>query len=171
MKVVRSDQHKLHFPRGELYGGELVRPFECPERWDYIMQRLQQQGFDEYVDPQPLDMRVLKKVHADDFLEFLEQAWSLWQAEDYAGDAIASVFPARRMRQKVPQHIDGKLGYYCMAIETAITSGTWQAACSSAACAGVCATATCSNPCTMTSSRSYCAASGDPRMSLPSWSA
>jgi len=32
-------------------------------------------------------------------------------------------------------HIDGKLGYFAMAIETAITSGTWEAACCSAACA------------------------------------
>jgi acetoin utilization deacetylase AcuC-like enzyme len=39
------------------------------------------------------------------------------------------------MQQREPDHIDGKLGYYAMAIETAITAGSWQAACSSAACA------------------------------------
>jgi acetoin utilization deacetylase AcuC-like enzyme len=39
------------------------------------------------------------------------------------------------MQQREPEFIDGKLGYYAMAIETAITSGTWEAAVSSAACA------------------------------------
>ncbi|MCL4154186.1 UNVERIFIED_CONTAM: hypothetical protein GTU68_039968 [Idotea baltica] len=39
------------------------------------------------------------------------------------------------MQQRVPHYIDGKLGYYALAIETTITSGTWKAACSSAACA------------------------------------
>ena len=36
---------------------------------------------------------------------------------------------------EIPKFIVGKLGYYCMAIETAITSGTWEAAKSAAACA------------------------------------
>ena len=43
------------------------------------------------------------------------------------------MFPARRMQQREPDYIDGKLGYYAMAVETAITSGTWEAAQSSAA--------------------------------------
>jgi len=135
MKIVRSEDHRLHFPKGELCGGELVRPYDCPERWDHIMQRLLEQGLHDVIDPEPLDMAPVAEVHSDDFLEFLAQAWSLWEAEDYSGDAIPAVVPARRMRQKVPNHIEGKLGYYCMAIETAITSGTWQAVQSSAACA------------------------------------
>ncbi len=135
MKIVRSEAHRLHFPKGELYGGVLVRPFECPERWDYIMQRLSEQGLQQVVDPPPLDMTPVRKIHGEDFLSFLAEAWALWEAENYAGEAIPSVIPARRMRQKAPRHIDGKLGFYCMAIETAITSGTWEAAQSSAACA------------------------------------
>ena len=52
------------------------------------------------------------------------------------GEAIPAIMPTRRMQQnRVPNHIDGKLGYYAMAIETAITSGTWEAAKSAAACA------------------------------------
>lgn len=135
MKVVCSDEHRLHFPRGELCGGELVRPYECPERWDHIVARLRECGFYDIIEPQPLDLDVVAKVHSTGFLHFLAQAWSLWEAERYAGDAIPAVVPARRMRQKEPDNIEGKLGYYCMAIETAITSGTWQAAQSSAACA------------------------------------
>ena len=135
MKIFRSEDHRLHFPRGELSGGELVRPYECPERWDHIMQRLNEQGLRDVADPRPLDMALVAKVHDPGFLEFLANAWSRWEAESNPGEAIPAVIPARRMRQKVPHHIDGQLGYYCMAIETPITAGTWQAARSSAACA------------------------------------
>ena len=48
------------------------------------------------------------------------------------GEAIATNWPARRMAQKCPNDIDGKLGYFALAAETAICKGTWQAACASA---------------------------------------
>ena len=135
MKTVCSNLHQKHFPTGELYGGEFVRPFECPERWDFIMKSLKDRGFSSMINPDPLDMQLVGKIHADGYLQFLQTAWSLWSAEDFQGDALPTVFPARRMQQREPDHIDGKLGYYAMAMETAITSGTWEAALSSASCA------------------------------------
>ncbi|NKB64658.1 MAG: histone deacetylase family protein [Gammaproteobacteria bacterium] len=133
MKIVHNEDHRLHFPKGELSGGELVRPYECPERWDYIVQSLEQNGFNDHRSPGTIDMTTVKQIHAPEFLRFLENAWNLWEKEGFAGEAIPTVVPARRMQQREPEHIDGKLGYFCMAIETAITSGTWQAAKSSAA--------------------------------------
>lgn len=135
MKTIASSQHSLHFPKGELSGGELVRPYECPERWDYIVQALSAGGFSAPEVPSPLDMSPVGKVHQQDYLEFLAVAWNLWEAEGFNGEALPTVVPARRMQQREPQHIDGKLGYFAMAIETAITSGTYTAAKSSAACA------------------------------------
>ncbi len=136
MKTVLSENHRLHFPKGELYGGELVRPFECPERWDYIVEQLKSRGYDNFVEPGAFDAGLAQRVHAPDFLEFLSSAWDEWRKEGMQGDAIPTVFPARRMHDdRRPNHIDGKLGYYCMAIETAIMSGTWAAAQSAAACA------------------------------------
>jgi acetoin utilization deacetylase AcuC-like enzyme len=41
-------------------------------------------------------------------------------------------FPARGIRQRIPRHIDGKVGYYAHAMETCITAGTWRAAQASA---------------------------------------
>ena len=128
MKVVRSDDHRKHFPKGELYGGEFVRPFECPERWEHIMNRLGQRGFKEMLDPSKLDMGPVRQIHDEGFLEFLETAWDQWQKAGYKGEILATSFPARRMVVKKPTHIDGLVGYYTLAIETAITSGTWEAA-------------------------------------------
>ncbi len=135
MKTIASKDHVLHFPKGELAGGKLVRPYECPERWDYITTALADRGFSPAEAPVALDMSTVGKVHGADYLRFLEQAWSLWDSEGYAGEAIPTVVPARRMQQREPEHIEGKLGYFCMAVETAITAGTWQAATASAACA------------------------------------
>ena len=135
MKTVCSEQHRLHFPVGELAGGQLVRPYECPERWDYVMQSLRENGYTAFIEPETLDMDTVGQIHASAYLQFLQTAWSQWQSEGFAGEAIPTVFPARRMRQREPQFIDGKLGYYAMAVETAITEGTWSAAVSSAACA------------------------------------
>lgn len=133
MRTIASPDHSLHFPKGELSGGEMVRPFECPERWDYIVQALSANGFSEPESPTELNRDIVAKVHGSDYLHFLENAWNWWTAEGYPGEALPSVLPARRMQQREPQHIEGKLGYFAMAIETAITAGTWQAAQSSAA--------------------------------------
>lgn len=135
MKTVCSDQHVKHFPKGELAGGELVRPYECPERWDYIRQSLRDASLDNWIAPEPFDRAWAEQVHDSNFVNFLEQAWPLWEQSGFKGEAIPTVFPARRMQQREPDFIDGKLGYFAMAIETAITKGTWEAAQSSAACA------------------------------------
>ena len=133
MKIIASRDHEQHFPKGELYGGELVRPFECPERWQYIMDELQRRGFADVSAPDPLEMSSVETIHDEPLLIFLATAWQQWQAAGYKGEALPTVIPARRMQQREPNHIDGKLGYFCMAIETAITAGTWAAAQASAA--------------------------------------
>ena len=133
MKTIYSEDHRLHHPKGELHGGELVTPFEMPRRMEMILERLKAQSFDSPVSPDALDMTPVRKIHDERFLTFLETAWSAWKEEGFTGDALPTVFPARRMRQREPDHIDGKMGYFAMAIETAITEGTWAAACSSAA--------------------------------------
>lgn len=134
-KTVCSDNHRLHFPKGELFGGELVRPFECPERWEYIKSALIASNHTEFLDPVEVSQELLLQIHDARFLEFLQSAWQEWLDAGYKGDALPTVFPARRMQQREPKFIDGKLGYYSMAIETALTEGTWQAALSSAGCA------------------------------------
>ncbi len=135
MKVVYSEAHARHFPKGELSGGVLVRPFECPERWQYVVDELRHRELAEFIAPEPFNQQSVYAVHSSEFVQFLATAWPEWQAAGFDGDAIPTVFPARRMQQRAPEFIDGKLGYFAMAIETAITSGTWEAACSSAACA------------------------------------
>lgn len=128
MKTVFSEKHKLRNSSTELYGGQLVEPFERPSRAEYIINRVKEENLGPVLQPNDHGLDALYKVHDNDYLEFMQSAWSMWQAENFAGEAIPTTWPARRMRQRVPDFIEGKLGYYAMAAETSISEGTWEAA-------------------------------------------
>ena len=133
MKVVFTDDHRLHFAQGEISGGEFVTPFERPSRMEYILRELKKRKMDNIVPPKPLDMEAVARVHDKGFLKFLETAWSEWTKAGYRGEIVPTGFPARSMQQRCPKHIDGKVGYYIHSVETCITAGTWDAARASAA--------------------------------------
>ncbi len=128
MKIVRSDEHRLHFPAGELHNGALVRPFECPERVDYINNALEAAGLTDDIDAAPVEDELLIEVHDQGYVSFLRSAWQEWTALGHTADMIPTCLPARRMNSHIPEHVDGKLGYYAFAAESAITDGTWDAA-------------------------------------------
>ncbi|TMM51183.1 histone deacetylase family protein [Sulfitobacter sabulilitoris] len=134
MKTFFSEDHRLHFPQAELSGGEFVTPFERPSRVEYIRNRLISRGLGAIEDPGPVDMDPVQTLLDPGYLRFLETAWADWKAAGMAGEIIAANVPARGMHMdRVPDFIDGKVGYYCHASETAMTAGTWAAAQSSMA--------------------------------------
>ncbi|MEM1049209.1 MAG: histone deacetylase family protein [Pseudomonadota bacterium] len=133
MDVIYSERHRLRNSKTELYAGELVRPFECPERMDYIRERLKKRGIGPMQEPEPAGLDPVLRVHDSDFVSFLETCWSDWKAAGYAGEAIATCWPSRAMPRLVPpREIDGRIGYYALASETSISDGTYEAACVSA---------------------------------------
>jgi acetoin utilization deacetylase AcuC-like enzyme len=136
MRIFFSETHRDHFPQGELFGGELVTPFERPSRIEYILARLKDRGLNDIRDPGPVDMASVERLCDPGYLAFLGSAWKEWKAAGFSGEIIAASFPARRMQHdRPPREIDGKVGYYALASETAITGGTFRAALGSAACA------------------------------------
>jgi acetoin utilization deacetylase AcuC-like enzyme len=132
MITVYSDKHFLRNPRTELYGGELVTPHECAQRAEYVLERVKATGLGEVIAPVPFGLEPVLRVHDAHFVEFLGSAWSDWLAAGNRGEAIPDCWPARRMAQRRPDSITGKLGYYAMAAETSISAGTWEAARASA---------------------------------------
>jgi len=129
MLSVFSEKHALRDAKTELYGGELVSPFECPVRAEHILNRLKTVNLGQIIVPEEFGLDPVKRIHDTEFLSFLEHCWDIWTASGYKGEAMPTVWPARGMQQRIPRHIDGLLGYYALAGETAITSGTWEAAC------------------------------------------
>ena len=132
MKVYHSETHLRRQARTELYGGELRPPFECPERVDYILQELSRRDFGQIVPPRDFGLEPVLAVHDHGFVSFLETAWAEWAALGYAGEAIPTIWPTRNLRSDViPDFFEARLGFYCLAGETSISEGTWEAACGS----------------------------------------
>lgn len=132
MKTIFSEKHKLRDAKTELYGGELVPPFERPSRAEFIHDRIVEVDLGPIVPPNDYGLDPILRIHDADFVQFLQDAWPMWQAEGFKGEAIPTCWPARRMSDKKPKFIEGLLGYYALASETALTDGTWPAAYASA---------------------------------------
>jgi acetoin utilization deacetylase AcuC-like enzyme len=128
MITVFSEEHLKRKAETELYGGRLVAPHECPERAQIVLERVRSVGLGEVMRPARFGLGPALKIHDERFVEFLESAWRDWGAAGNLGEAIPDCWPARRMAQRCPTGIAGRLGYYAMAAETSISAGTWEAA-------------------------------------------
>ena len=135
MITIYSDKHRLHAPKGEIHGGELVTPFESPFRAELILDAVRDADLGPVIAPDSFGMDTVLAVHDSGYVHFLQTVWQRWAAEGYGGDAIPTCFPARRMAQRAPVDIDGLLGYYAFAAETSIAAGTWEAALAATQCA------------------------------------
>jgi acetoin utilization deacetylase AcuC-like enzyme len=128
MLTIYSDEHLRRNARTELSGGEFVRPYECPQRAQMVLDRVRAVGLGDVAAPGRYGLEPVLRVHDPQFVEFLSTAWAEWRAAGKPGEAIPDCWPARRMTQRCPRSITGKLGYYAMAGETSISEGTWEAA-------------------------------------------
>ncbi|UWR21990.1 histone deacetylase family protein [Sulfitobacter sp. S190] len=128
METIFTERHKLRNSKTELYGGELVEPFERPSRADDIIDRVRAVNLGPVSAPDDFGMDPILAIHDPAFIAFLQTAWDDWQAEGFKGEAMPMVWPARRMSRRIPTHVEGRLGYYALACETTISGGTWEAA-------------------------------------------
>ena len=129
MRTIHTEKHLLRAAKTELSDGELVTPFERPERVTHILARIDAVGLGPVEPPAAHGLAPVRRVHHDDYLDFLATAWERWQATGAKGEAIPTVWPSRRMpRAGAPRAIDGALGWYALAGETSISGGTWEAA-------------------------------------------
>ena len=63
-------------------------------------------------EPTTFGLDPVRRIHSPDFLDFLADCWSDWQAAGFEGEAIATCWPSRAVpRTIVPRHIDGRIGY------------------------------------------------------------
>ncbi|MEO1457997.1 MAG: histone deacetylase family protein [Pseudomonadota bacterium] len=129
MITIHTERHRLRDARTELYGGELVAPFECPERVEHILARIAERRLGPVEEPAAHGEAPLLRVHDAGYLRFLAGCWEDWVSAGFKGEAMPTVWPSRRMpRQVIPEDIEGRIGWYALAGETAIAQGTWEAA-------------------------------------------
>ena len=132
METIFTERHNLRNSKTELFGGQLVEPFERPSRAEYIIGRVREVELGPISEPDDFGMKPILAIHDKGFIDFLQIAWQDWQAAGYKGEAMPTVWPARRMSQRIPTDIEGRLGYYALACETTLSDGTWEAAYASA---------------------------------------
>lgn len=128
MLTIHSDLHHRHHGHAELIDGKMMPCFEMPRRADMVLARVREVGLGEIVAPAAFGVVPIGRVHDAGFVAFLATAWADWVAEGRRHDALPLVWPVRSLRgDRVPEYIDGKLGYYSMDAGVPITAGTWQA--------------------------------------------
>ena len=127
MITVYSEKHRLHDAKTELYGGTLVPPYERPSRAEIVLPRVQSEQLGEVITPKEFGRDPVLTLHDAGFVEFLRVAWDECSKTEYEGEGIPTCWPARRMTQRIPTFIEGKMGHYSLSSETSISSGTWEA--------------------------------------------
>ena len=75
MITVFSDKHRLRNAKTELYGGQLVAPFESPSRADIVLERVKNEKLGEVIEPRNFGMDPVLALHDAGFVEFLKNAW------------------------------------------------------------------------------------------------
>lgn len=133
MKIIYSDDHNLHDglldPRGDAWSPSA----ECPARANNIAATLRENGFGEIIAPNHFPDEKITRLHAPDYLEFLETAWTEWERSGAQGaNARPDTFVGAGMRYAGTECIVGKLGRYSFDATSPIVSGSWQAIRSSA---------------------------------------
>ncbi|MEO1328641.1 MAG: histone deacetylase family protein [Pseudomonadota bacterium] len=143
MKIFHSDRHRLRDAQTELDAGRFVRPYESPSRVEMVRAELERRGLGPFETPGAFGRAAYERIHDPLYLAFLESAWADWAAAKRGadgaihGEAIPNIWPSRRMGRRPDLSrpdldIEVKLGWYALAAETAISNGTWEAACASA---------------------------------------
>lgn len=132
MLTIYTDDHRLHHGQHELIGGQFTPCFEKPSRADMVLDRVKAVGLGEIQAPRDFGLEPIRRIHTEGFVNFLQHAWRDWLATGRTHDMLPIAWPTRRLLQKEPDSIDGRLGYYSFDAGAPITAGTWQAITSSA---------------------------------------
>ena len=99
--------------------------YERPARVDAVLAAIAAAGLGAVVDVPPTDDAAIRRVHADDYVDFLRDAWSMWRATGREHDMLPLNWLAPGMRRVRPESIDGLLSHYSFDAGTPITAGTW----------------------------------------------
>ena len=58
---------------------------ECPERANNVLQVIREQNFGTLMDPKIFDESKYTRIHAPDYLQFLQDVWQEWQQSAATG--------------------------------------------------------------------------------------
>ncbi|MNI13276.1 Acetylpolyamine aminohydrolase [compost metagenome] len=123
MFKVFDERQLAHAPALEMHNGGWTAHNETPSRAELLRERLGPLAPARDFGPAPL-----ARVHAADYLDFLEHAHARWRAAGREGDAVGYTWPVVRRRPLNLERIDAQLGRFSYDAGTPITAQTWEAA-------------------------------------------
>lgn len=134
MRIFHHHLQARHNP-GSFINRGVARPNpEVPERAQIFLDAVSSAGHD-ISTPTAHGLAPVKAVHDAGYLDFLENAWSLWSAlPDHGPEIIPNIHPGRNMTTK-PEGIIGLCGYYQTDTACPIGPETWLAVQGAADCA------------------------------------
>ena len=122
-----------------MFRGRLVPCNETPQRLDHVLSELADRKVGSLRLPNSADMKLILRIHTQEYVDFLSRAWDDWMALDPSNvemDILPSVWPNQALRRDVePRNFSARVGQFAFDAGSPITSGTWQAALAGAACA------------------------------------
>jgi acetoin utilization deacetylase AcuC-like enzyme len=131
MLTFASDAHRQHHPRLPFHDqGHMIAPPEVPERAERIRAAIEESRIGPVVAPDAHGVGAARRVHTDDYLDFLEHAFERWRAATRApadAEAVPYARPIRGQPRGEPHHPIEAFGWYSHDND-AILDGTWAAA-------------------------------------------
>lgn len=132
MLTIYSDAHHLHHGV-ELKDGKVTPSFESPNRVETVLQRVHATKLGDVKPPNSYGATHYATAHSERYVNFLATAWQEWSATGRPGEALPLIWPVRSLKNaRMPEFIDGKLGYFSMDAGAPIGSRTWEAVAESA---------------------------------------
>jgi acetoin utilization deacetylase AcuC-like enzyme len=134
--IVYSEKHRDHVPVREFNGSKaaLLPHPDGPERAENVLRELTARKIGEIIAPEELDMTLLQRIHSPRLTAFLQEAFPRW-VERVGGGIELTPHSFAMGGKGLPKDPAFQAGNYCTDAQTPITSGTWSAALSAAACA------------------------------------
>jgi acetoin utilization deacetylase AcuC-like enzyme len=128
MITVYSDDHNLHSGLLDPRDSRGVFSAECPERANSVVKVLRDEDFGEIITPDEFGDEKLTRIHAPDYLHFLQTVWQEWEAAGEQGaNARPDTFVGAGMRYAETESVVGKLGRYSFDATSPFVAGSWQA--------------------------------------------
>lgn len=132
MLTIYGKAHSRHHGV-ELKDGRLSKSFESPRRAETILQRICATNLGDVISPHSYDASHYTRAHSGHYVDFLAKAWGEWKATGRTGEALPLVWPVRDLKTaRLPNFIDGKLGFFSMDAGAPIGEHTWEAVAESA---------------------------------------
>ena len=138
MKIFWDNAQLAHAPKFFLQRGNVRANLDVPARANALLAACRNLGL-PVLAPSPIERDVLESIHSAAYLDFLSCVTEDWgRMLDHGPEAVPNIHPTPEMianGARMPDNVVGRLGWFTGDTSSPISSNTWPAALSAAACA------------------------------------